>query len=92
MAHTTETGAHVVVDLGGTNVRFAVATRSDAGAISLADITAYPVASYPSFHAALEAFCHARLSGAAIARLAIGAAGPVTGGVVALTNAPASSV
>ncbi|MEO1694318.1 MAG: ROK family protein [Pseudomonadota bacterium] len=88
MAHTRESGAHVVVDLGGTNVRFAVAKRADAGAIEFSHITAYRLAAHPSFAAALEEFRHTRLEGAAVARLAIGAAGPVTGGTVALTNAP----
>ncbi|MEO0730060.1 MAG: glucokinase [Pseudomonadota bacterium] len=80
--------SNVVVDLGGTNVRFAVADHAEAGVVSVSRVTRYALNAFMSFDEALDAFQRAQLDGAAIAGLAVGAAGLVSGGIVKLTNAP----
>ncbi len=72
----------LVADVGGTNVRFARATgRSDLGGI-----TEFPVARFASFEDALKAYLERMDANGACISAAIAAAGPVSGGLIDLTN------
>ena len=78
------TAACLVADVGGTNVRFALASRPG-------DVTAvrrYQVADHPTFEDALATYIRNEPSARTVTALAIGAAGPVENGTVQLTNAP----
>ncbi|WP_017932192.1 glucokinase [Robiginitomaculum antarcticum] len=46
----------LVGDIGGTNVRFALAERTDAGAIALHKSERHPVRNFPNFDAAVSAY------------------------------------
>lgn len=78
------TARRLLADIGGTNARFALA---DGTAAPVPDIV--PVARFTRFEEALEAFLrkHA-VAPDDIGACAVAAAGPVSGGVVHLTNAP----
>lgn len=74
----------LLADIGGTNARFALAADESA---LVPDIL--PVARFPRFDDALEAFLDAHgIDVDTIGSCAIAAAGPVADGVVRLTNAP----
>jgi glucokinase len=73
----------IVADIGGTHARFA---RVDPATGALQDLRALDTAAYASFGAALAAYL-ADVGGAPAQSLAIGAAGPLSAGRIALTNA-----
>lgn len=75
----------LVADVGGTNARFAIATRED-GRVSLSDPHTFPSASQPSLESAALAY-RARVS-TPIERASIAIAGPVKDGVARVTNLP----
>ena len=80
-----EASPALVADIGGTNVRFALARRA-AGGVSLDAVRAYAVAEFDSLIAAAAHYlqaCDARPGHAVLA-----AAGPVRGGEVRITNNP----
>lgn len=76
------TGWRLVADIGGTNVRFA---RADATG-RLAAVVSYATASHPTFARALDAYLAETGGIAGCAGAALGAAGPVEGDSVTLTN------
>ncbi len=76
-------GACLIGDIGGTNARFAL-TDGDGPPH---DIEIMPVAAFPTFAAALDAYL-AGVEEPVLAAAAVAAAGPVAGGSVRLTNAP----
>jgi glucokinase len=73
----------IVADVGGTHARFALA--NDTGAVS--DISRYRDAEFNGFDAALSAYL-ATLGDPAPKSIAVGAAGPLNGSAIRLTNAP----
>jgi glucokinase len=73
----------IVADIGGTHARFA---RIDPAAAALLELRALDTSAYASFEAALAAYL-ADTGGAPGHALAIGAAGPLSAGRIALTNA-----
>lgn len=78
----------LVGDIGGTNVRLAVA-RTDHGALpQLSEIWRAPAADFPQFSDALDAFLSERMSGASQSpnSAVFAIAGPVSGDTIALTN------
>src|SRR6056297_3459528 len=77
-------GHRLIVDLGGTNARFAAAA-ADGG---IGPVTRRPLAAHGGVIEAMDAAMAADPGLAAPASVAIGAAGPVDGDRVALTNAP----
>lgn len=72
----------LVADVGGTNVRFARALEDGA----LADRAEHGTAGYPAFADALAAYLEGIGGTEGCASASIGAAGPVAGGDVRLTN------
>ena len=76
------TGKRLVVDVGGTNARFALADACG----QLSSVAGYQTADFSSFAACLEAYLGS-LSGETPVSCAIAAAGPVADGRVLLTNA-----
>lgn len=75
----------VVVDVGGTNARFALATIGADGAITLGEPITLATSDFASLQTAWEEF--ERQCGCAIPRsAAIAIAGPVNGAVVRMTN------
>lgn len=83
MTASDNTDARLVADIGGTNVRFALAEPG----CEPGPFRAYRVAEHATFEAALERFL-SESGMRRVASAAIGAAGPVDNGMVALTNAP----
>lgn len=77
------TGWRLVADVGGTNVRFALADASG----GLRHLKTWQVADFGSFGDALRAYLR-EIGLAECDGVAIGAAGPVDAGRVKLTNAP----
>ena len=77
----------VVVDIGGTHARFAIATISSAGAITLGEPATLHTADHASFQTAWEAF-RARNGGALPRAVSMAIAGPVGGEVIRFTNNP----
>jgi glucokinase len=73
----------IVADIGGTHARFA---RLDFATGALRALRAFDTAAYASFETALSAYL-ADVGGAPAHTLAIGAAGPLVAGRIALTNA-----
>jgi glucokinase len=73
----------LVADIGGTNARFATATRRE-GRICIEDYTVLAGGDFQTFDDALQHYLD--LSGAKPALACIAAAGPVLGGAVHLTN------
>jgi glucokinase len=85
MTRTTDTRTLLVGDVGGTNARFALATMAN-GKIALDHHQSFPAAEQPTFLGAVEAYldgCDVRPTGGVLA-----VAGPITAGVVDLTNSP----
>jgi glucokinase len=85
MTRTTDTRTLLVGDVGGTNARFALATVVD-GKITLDRHQSFPAAEQPTFLGAVKAYldgCDVRPTGAVLA-----VAGPITAGVVDMTNSP----
>lgn len=76
-------GWRLVADIGGTNVRFARAAEDG----EPSSLRSYRVAAHADFGSALDTYL-AELGAAGCTGVAIGAAGPVEGGSVKLTNAP----
>jgi glucokinase len=77
----------VVIDVGGTHARFALAEVAPGGGINLGETATLATRDYASFQTAWEAF--ARLSEFALPRaVAIAIAGPVGGEVIRFTNNP----
>jgi glucokinase len=79
---TNSCGSVLLADIGATNARFAVSKNG-----SLGSIVAVRVAEFPTFLAALHAFCRENASQQPIHRAVIAVAGPVKDGRAALTNA-----
>lgn len=77
----------VVVDIGGTHARFAIATISSAGAITLGEPATLHTADHASFQTAWEAF-RARNGGTLPRAVSMAIAGPVGGEVIRFTNNP----
>jgi glucokinase len=77
----------VAVDLGGTNVRFAIAEVAGGGVVSLGPATTLHTAEHSSLAAAWQAF--SARAGRALPRAAsLAVACPITGDVLKLTNSP----
>lgn len=72
----------LVCDLGGTNIRIALARGT-----ALSHHWSAPLTAYSSFESALTSYL-GKMQPGAIAEVAIGAAGPVDGKRIRLTNAP----
>lgn len=75
----------VALDIGGTHARFALASVGEDGAITLGEPVTLKTSDYASLQTAWEEFdrrCDAPIPRAA----AIAIAGPVTGGIVRMTN------
>jgi glucokinase len=77
----------VAVDLGGTNVRFAIAEVADGAVVSLGAATTLHTAEHSSLAMAWEAY--AERAGRALPRAAsLAVACPISGDVLKLTNSP----
>jgi len=76
----------LVADIGGTNVRFALARAGDGGLLLPGSIAHHAVAEFASLVDAARAYLAGR--GAAPTQAVLAAAGPVTGGAVRITNNP----
>lgn len=72
----------LVADIGGTNVRFAAADTVG----RLSSTRSYRVDEFASFDAALSHYLASEAHGTSFATCAVGAAGPVDGGEIRLTN------
>jgi glucokinase len=77
----------VVVDIGGTHARFAIATISDRGVITLGEPETLHTADHASFQTAWEAF-RERSGGTLPRAVSMAIAGPVGGEVIRFTNNP----
>jgi glucokinase len=77
----------VVVDIGGTHARFAIATISERGAITLGEPETLHTADHASFQTAWEAF-RERSGGTLPRAVSMAIAGPVGGEVIRFTNNP----
>jgi glucokinase len=77
----------VAVDVGGTHARFAIATRSDDGAITLDDPITIHTQDHASFQTAWEDYA-GRKGGVLPAKVAMAIAGPVQADVIRFTNNP----
>lgn len=75
-------GWRLVVDAGGTNVRFACADSEG----KLHRVTSHTTAEFPSFSSALEAYLNTIGDTSRFNSVAIAAAGPIDDGSVTLTN------
>lgn len=76
----------LVADIGGTNVRFA---ETVSGSGEVGSVRRYPLRAFASFREAVETYlAEAGLAATPPTDVAIGAAGPVDGSRVTLTNAP----
>lgn len=75
-------GRRLLADVGGTNVRFGLATKGG----GLENVRAYRVADFPSFGDALTDYLSDSGASRDICACAIGAAGPVDGDFVKITN------
>jgi glucokinase len=84
MADTEPLG--IVADIGGTNARFASASRGADGKIAIAQIEKYRTADYPSFEAAYRHYAESIHVQAKHGVFAL--AGPVGKDEVKLTNSP----
>lgn len=71
----------LLADIGGTNARFALATRRAIAAIKI-----YPVRQYPQLTDALQVFLNEECGGAAPACAALAVAGPQLGDIIRPTN------
>ncbi|WP_168453825.1 glucokinase [Sphingopyxis microcysteis] len=78
--------AVVVVDIGGTHARFAIAEVAGGRVVALGEATTLQTAQHASFQSAWEAF--ARREGGVPRSAAIAVAGPVRGEVIRFTNNP----
>jgi glucokinase len=76
----------LVADIGGTNVRFALARHGDGGPLLRDSIARYAVAQFGSLIDAARHYLRGR--GAVPARAVLAAAGPVAAGEVRITNSP----
>lgn len=77
----------VTVDIGGTHARFAIASISDNGTISLGEPETLHTADHASFQTAWEDF-RGRCGGSLPKAAAMAIAGPVGGDVIRFTNNP----
>lgn len=75
----------VALDIGGTNARFALASRAPDGAIALGEPITLPTSDFASLNTAWEEF-ERRHDGPVPRAAAIAIAGPVTGETVQMTN------
>jgi glucokinase len=75
----------LVADIGGTNARFAIASRM-AERYTISDVMRLSAAQWPSLPDALSHYLEA--TGHKPARAALAVAGPVTANIAALTNSP----
>ena len=80
------TAAALVADIGGTNVRFALARRAGTAAPLLDSVQSFAVAQFESLVAAARHYLQG--ANAAPRRAVLAAAGPVSGGEVRITNHP----
>ncbi|MDB5451389.1 MAG: glucokinase, partial [Phenylobacterium sp.] len=86
MSHALRSGLRLVGDVGGTNVRFALADIAGPTPRLFA-CESFLCADYPELEAAIEHYLRgASAQGARPRAAAIAVAGPVTGGAAALTN------
>ncbi|MFZ9395599.1 MAG: glucokinase [Erythrobacter sp.] len=77
----------VSVDIGGTHARFAIATVSDRGAITLGEPETLHTVDHASFQTAWEHF-RERMGGQVPPRISMAIAGPVNQEVIRFTNNP----
>ena len=77
----------VVVDIGGTHARFAIATVADGGEIALSEPVTLHTEDHASFQTAWEDF-RARQGGTLPDAVSMAIAGPVGGEVIRFTNNP----
>lgn len=75
----------VVVDIGGTHVRFALGAIGSDGGIQLGEVETLRTREHTDFHAAWEEY-RTRMGGTLPRAAALGFAGPVTGDELRLTN------
>ncbi len=80
-----QSGAILVGDVGGTNVRFALA-RADGAGLTISGAWKKPGADYATFDAALDAFLSEVKAAPRLAGASFGFAGPVTHGRVELLH------
>lgn len=83
--------AALVADIGGTNARFALARRTDAGVLQLGDVRVLTVSEHPSLVDAVRAYVADVGSAAgegALDHAVFAVASPVHGDAVAFTNSP----
>jgi len=76
----------LVADVGGTNVRFALARRGDADLLVPGSVAQFTVTQFGSMIEAARHYLHGR--GATPRRAVLAAAGPVSAGKVRITNNP----
>jgi len=77
----------LVIDVGGTNARFALAGRDADGRLTLSSVANKRVSLAPSFDSAVSEYLDEHCQGRAPARIGIGAAGPCRDGICSITNA-----
>lgn len=77
----------VSVDIGGTHARFAIASITADGAITLSEPKTIHTADHASFQTAWEDF-RGRMGGTLPPRISMAIAGPVGGEVIRFTNSP----
>ncbi|MFO1399880.1 MAG: glucokinase [Steroidobacteraceae bacterium] len=82
----SEVAPALVADIGGTNVRFALARRDGAAPPRLDAVRSFAVAQFDSLVVAARHYLQG--SGVAPRRAVLAAAGPVSGGEVRITNHP----
>ncbi|MEO1199699.1 MAG: glucokinase [Pseudomonadota bacterium] len=78
----------LVADIGGTNIRFGRAPEPFSLDDEIVDVLALPLKRFASIAQAIDAYLAGLMDISRPASVAIGAAGPVIGGAVELTNAP----
>ncbi len=71
----------LVGDIGGTNARFALASKGDVG-----DVTVLPTKDYATFEAAIRAYLSGPAKGATVREAAFAIAAPITSDQVSFTN------
>jgi len=74
----------LIADIGGTNARFAWSRAPG----KFDELARFPVSSYPTFEAALDAFLAIEPSPKTVEEAAVAAAGPLEGDEIRLTNGP----
>lgn len=77
----------LIGDVGGTNCRLALTAARPGAHPAISDVRTYPTDDYPTFEEAVAAYLRDE-DGVAVGAAVIAVAGPVTDGVVQMTNHP----